>query len=68
MELDGPDGVRYCSRCHTSVPVSEWRLEHKLEWSIVHVGEMRGVVFDLEDDDHSCRSRERVPKVQKEVG
>ena len=64
MEPDGPDGIRFCTRCKVAVPVSEWRLEHTSEGVavIVHVGDARNIIsFDPDDIDHVCGNRERVP-------
>ena len=44
--------LRYCTRCRASVPVEEWRPEMRGgEFSIVHVGVMRNVTFETDDEN-----------------
>ena len=59
---DGPDGIRWCTRCKASVPISEWRFEIRNEYaSIVHTGQMRNCYDSILGDEGVCCYRERIP-------
>ena len=45
--------MRYCSRCKTRVPLSEWTLRRDGNaWE--HTGTMRGIVSNPDGDDEAC--------------
>ena len=58
LMLDHEDEVRYCQRCKTVVPLTEWRLDG-VDMVFIHVGNAR---WCLDEPDSECGHRDRIPR------